>query len=333
MSNYIRKYTGKLFSNPLGRWLAIAGAAATTVLWPQSDDAHVERETSAFWHPTKYVEENLNKTQPPWKGELAEIERQAEEFARLATEADLNDPITELEFRKENGYTEEQCKKCEWLESPKAKDSYENARKYGVEEVSYGLPSRESDFMHFDKHGNPLESHKGAIGKLQVLGKMGKAKNGKKREVGGFDEVYEIFNNPKPRHRDFIEKYKDSIEEDAIFLRGKYEEVWKRVKYDPDVNEIVGYAYLSYLKEKSGGDINIALERYNAGWNGRKKYPNNARKYRVSVLSRQKEWDNLMYKTCPEMKSRLNALEERRYKWHKSNYLAANQSFNQRKIY
>lgn len=312
MSNYIKKYTEKLFSNPFARGIATAGAVAPLMLFSQSCDINAKGRFLGIFSSGVPTQEQFEK-----------IEREDERFARLSTEADMDDPRTRAELFIENGYTEEQCKKCEWLESPKTKDSYEKARKYGVEEVAYGLPSRESDFKHFDKHGNPVESLKGAVGKLQVRKKDKK----KKDDPGGFDEVYEIFNNPKPRHRDFIEKYKDAIEEDAIFLRGEKKEVWKKAKHDPDVNEIVGYAYLSYLKEKSGGDINIALERYNAGWNGREKYPNNARKYRNSVLSRQKGWDNLMDKTCPEIESRYKAFQERRYQTRKSNYLAANQGY------
>ncbi len=319
MSNYTKKYTEKLFSNPLARSIAVTGAVAPLIFLSHADKAHAEERFSGILNPGRPTQEQFEKSHMPWKRELAKIERGAEEFARLSTEAGMADSRTRAEFLIENGYTEEQCKKCKWLESPKTKDLYEKAKKYGVEGVAYGLPSRESDFMHFDKHGKPVESHKGAVGKLQVRKKEGK----KNDDPGGFDEVYEIFNNPKSRHRDFIEKYKDSINKDAIFLRGEKKEVWKRVKYDPDANEIVGYVYLGYLKEKSGGDINIALERYNAGWNGRKKYPNNARKYRKGVLSRQKKWHNLKETVCPEIESRYKAFQERRYRWRKSNDFAA----------
>ncbi len=325
MSDYIRKYTGKLFSNPVGRgvgkglaYTSIALASAAITLWPQSDDAHVKRETSAFWHPTKYVEENLNKTQPPWKGELAEIERGAEEFARLATEADLNDPITELEFRKENGYTEEQCKKCNLLNTPDAEKIREIAEDFDVDpELALAVAYQESNLSHNGKSGRPKRSKKGAYGEFQVTYK-------------GFEEVWKISHYDKDfYYKDFLTEHSDSIEKYAHLFKGKKGKAWERVINNKRANRVTGVIFLSFNKHKENGDEGEALRNYVAGKTGKKKYPNNANIYSGSVFKHK----DFFEQTCPEMESRLKAFQERRYKWHKSHYIAANQSFNQRKIY
>ena len=197
------------------------------------------------------------------------------------------------------------CKRCEWLGSEEARRLRRIAEDFGVGEVAYGLPDAESNFNHFDKEGNPIESKKGAVGKLQLLGNMGSGKNGEKREVGGFDEVYAICNNPTKGHASFLIAYGYYIGKWGMPLRGEEDEVWSNIMHSEVANEIAGYMYLGYLKHKSGGDIDAALQIYNAGMNGK------AIEYRDAVLARQAEWEDLEKNVCPKINEIMFCIEDK----------------------
>ncbi len=314
MFNYIRKYAGKFWENPAGRGATFLGGAFIALyLTLYSPTDHGQPMGG------KAEQHSMQSESPRISGSEKHMVC-AEEFARLAAEEDLNSPEGEADFLHMNGYVKEHCKKCEWLKSDEAMRLYMTAKRYGVEEVAYGLPGTESNYMQFDDDGNTIESPKGAVGKLQVLGKMGRTSDGKMKKKGGFDEVWHMFNDPLPHQRRFIEKYKKSMDEDARLLRGTREDVYNRILNDESANEANGFAYLGFLKEACEGDINMALEAYNAGRTGRRKFPNDARKYRESIFSRQEEWDMLLNETCPEMEMNRDGFYERLYTRHMSNY-------------
>lgn len=323
MLDFIGEYTGRLFSNPLFGGAVIASAAAL-ILLPQFDEASPEERFLGIFGSPVPTQEQLEESQMPWKRELARLEKEADEFARLSTEADMRDPRTTREFLIEYGYTREQRRGCRWLETPEAERLLATAGKYGVGEVAYGLPSRESDYRQFDANGKALKSRKGAVGKLQVLGTP-RDENGERRKNGGFNEVWHMFNEPLPHQRRFIKEYREAIEEDSHLLCGDEDEVYEGLHTNERANEIAGFAYIGFLKFINNGDINLALEMYVAGADGRKRSPNSARRYMESVLARQEKWQDLKENICPQMERASRAFKERRYKWHKSNYLSANQ--------
>lgn len=302
MSKYILKVT--------------AGTTAATLLLIATA-RHIEPESFDL------DEHRVVYRQQPGQESLGDL---SHEYALWKLKQDLQEPEKMKKLLALEGYKwkdwQRDCRDCEWIESGEAKRLEDVAEDFDVE-VPHGLPGRESDFMQFDKYGNPVESKKGAIGKLQVLGKMGKNENDPKM-VGGFDEVWYIYNNPQPRHRKFIEKFEKSIKKYTYLMRGSRDEVWNNIQQNEVANEVNGFTYLGYLKEKSGGNISIALEKYVAGPNGRKKYPKNARKYRNSVLGRQEKWDNLSKEVCPKVKRINKKAEQMLYKKHRGNSIRSN---------
>ena len=196
-----------------------------------------------------------------------------------------------------------QCERCNWLDSEEAARLLAVSSEFNVEEVAFGLPEQESSNSHLDKNGNVIESEDGAIGKLQVIGKVGNSngKMKKKRVKGGFDEIWYMFNEPRKYQFSFIEEFRPVLDKYRPFFTGSKKDVWNNLKSEK-VNEVAGFLYLGFLKHSiSGGDIGKALEMYYAGPTGREKFPEDSRRYKLGVIKKQERIDHLEKNVCPRI--------------------------------
>lgn len=265
---------------------------------------------------------------------LREREREADLMAAEFAKHDARNPAIIRPLLEEDGIDSKKwldtCRECEWLESEEGQRLYDRARKYDVQEVVYGLPGVESGMRQFDRNGDTIESDKGAMGKMQVVGRVGKDRTGKPRRPGGFDEVLRIYkelekleNNekPDPRHEGFVKRYMEPLKEDARLFGGTRKDAWESLLRDEEANEAAGIIYLGFLKHMYKS-MSIALEMYNAGEGGRAHFPDDAREYRKAVFKRQGKWDNLIANECPEIDRKIRDYGKRFHPQYKDAFIA-----------
>ncbi len=288
----------KIREIPVKDWVILAGAALSACAISATDSGSREIPNYSALRGPGEVYSVMAKVN----------ENDANDYADKQTRKDIDKARNA--FLKANGYSENRCTKCSTIMTDDASIIEEVAEGWKVpKNEAFAISYKESRIRQLDNN-RPIMSEDKAFGLYQL------------REIG-FEEIWNVFNNPQPHQRGFIKANKESIEKYSHLMKGDFDLIWNNyISYDSKTNAIAGIGLYKLYKFKENGNKREARRDFFAGPTDKHKFVNSSNNYAKSVH----EHEDYFTKKCPSIVNGINnlkMLEDSLYKTHKRTYIAS----------